>query len=92
MAKRALTATVASTSTAVTAPTDKDWLKARNLDTSYGIWVSISGTATSASVGGDECEYIGPGESTLLPYLATYYMISTAGSPQVNLVTAAGRI
>lgn len=92
MAKRADTVTVTTSSTAITSPTDVDWLKVKNIDTSNGVWVNLDATATSASLGADEHEYIGPGESILLPYARTYYMIATGGTPQVNLVTAAGRI
>lgn len=93
MAKRADTVTVATTSTAVTCPTDVDWLKVKNIDTANGVWVNLDGTATSATSGGaDEHEYIGPGEAILVPYARIYYMIATGGTPQVNVVTAAGRI
>lgn len=93
MASFANVTSVATTSTAVTPPNkSKDWLKVRNLDTTNGVWVQLSNGTLSASVEGNDCEYVGPGESIILPWLDTYYMIAVTSAVKVNVVAAVGRV
>lgn len=94
MANFAATASVAITSTLVTSPNKSaDFLKLRNMDTGTNVvWVCLDNTTTAAVAEADEHEAVGPGESILLPWKASYYMIAVGGTTKVNVVAAAGRI
>lgn len=93
MADKAKTVTVASTAADVTMPLAPDEDVAAINIGDNNIWVSheIDGTAT---VEGDECEVIPPGQATLLHWRDTRYpysMIAETGDTKLNLVNRLGR-
>jgi hypothetical protein len=92
MGNKAVTLTVTTSSAVYTMPDDNaDWFKLRNLDLANGFWIQHDSTILSAAAEAVNCEYVGPGESILVPYRPTYYMIGV-GTVKVNVVLALGRL
>lgn len=94
MADISRTVTIATSSTAVTFPSDKGKshvVKVRNLDSTNGVWVRLKGDGAAAVAEADETEYIGPKETLLVPFMQTCHMIAVGGAVKVNIVQPINR-
>ena len=93
MPTKAKTLTITTSSVSYAMPDDQaDWLKLRNLDSANGFWVQLDSSVLSAAANADGCEFVGPGESILVPYFKNYYMIAVGASVVVNVVCNLGRV
>lgn len=92
MANVAVTHTVIHTAAANYAAPDQtpQLIKCKNLDNSHTLWVALF-DGVVASVYGDECEAVGPGEAVVLPWRTQYSMISESASIKTNLAAQQGR-
>ncbi len=101
----ARTANVSTTSVFVDFPSEADYQKVAPFDAAGVaiIWVQLDNSIGAASVGGDGCERILPGDSALIPWgyiqdtstgqrRPGRYMIAEVATSSVNIVAAKGRV
>lgn len=103
--ENARTVNVGTSSTFVDFPLEADYQKVAPYDAAGVaiLWVQLDNAAGAASVGGNGCERILPGDSALIPWgyiqdattgqrRPGRYMIAENATSSVNIVTAKGRV
>ncbi len=101
----AKTVNVTTSSTFVDFPAEADYQKVAPFDAAGVaiLWVQLNNNVGNASVGGDGCERILPGDSALIPWgyiqdpttgqrRPGRYMITEVATASVNIVAAKGRV
>lgn len=90
----ARTTTVTTAVTIVPFPAEADMCKVAIFDVAAAVvaWICLDNTKTTFAAGDVNCERILPNTSILVPWRASYLMLTESGTTSVNVVVAKGRV